>query len=146
MSSQVFNEAKKQLFNGGVDLDTNTFKAKLVMTNTTVDTENSSKVYLADFTTLDTCDSSGYTDKTLTTTTVTKVDGSNLAKWTADNLTWTSLPTCTRQIQGVLVYKYVTSNSDSVPVCYVEFASNKTPDGSDFTVSWDGTNGIMTVT
>lgn len=146
MASQVFNIAKTKLFNGTLDLDTDTIKARLVMTNTTVDTENDAKTYLSDFTTIDVCDSSGYTDKTLSTLTVTQVDASDLAKWTADNLTWTSLATCTRQVQGVLIYKFVTNDAASFPICFVQFSSNKTPDGSDFTVAWDSSNGIMTVT
>lgn len=146
MASQVFNIAKKGLFNGAIDLDTNTIKARLVMTNTTVDTENDAKNFLSDFTTIDVCDSSGYTDKTLSTLTVTQDDTNDLAKWTADNLTWTSLATCTRQIQGVLIYKFVTNDAGSTPICFVQFSSNKTPDGSDFTVAWDSSNGILTLT
>jgi len=142
MSSLVYDIAKAGLFNGAIDLDTNTIKARLVMTNTTCDTEND-KTTVSGFTTIDVCDSSGYTDKTLSTLTVT--NGGTTSKWTADNLTWTSLATCTRQVQGVMLYKFVTNDAGSTPIAFIQFSSNKTPDGSDFSVSWD-TNGILTIT
>lgn len=129
-----------------MDLDADTIKADLVMSNTTVDTENDGISTNANFTTPDVCDGANYVTKTLTTATITQVDASDLAKMTADNLTWTALGASTRAIQGVLIYKYVSSFNASTPICFIQFASNKTADGSDFTVSWDATNGIFYLT
>lgn len=122
------------------------FKADLVMTNTTCSSENDSISTNTDFTTPDVCDGSGYVTKTLSTLAVTRVDASDLSKWGADNLTWTALGSSTRAIKGILIYKYVTNFAASIPVAFIQFASNKTADGSDFTVAWDGTNGILYLT
>lgn len=129
-----------------MDLDGGTFHANLMMTNTTCDTENDAIDTNTEFTTPDICDGANYVAKTLSSLAVTTVDASDLAKWGAANLTWTALGAGTRQIQGVLIDKYVTNFAASVPVAFIQFASNKTADGSDFTVSWDGTNGILYLT
>lgn len=146
MASVLYNIFKTNVMKADMDLDGGTFKADLLMTNTTCDTQNGGVATNADFTTADVCDGSGYATKTLSTQEVTQVDASNLAKWTADNLTWTALGSSTRQIQGILVYKYVTNFAASIPVAFIQFASNKTADGSDFTVAWDSTNGILYLT
>lgn len=129
-----------------MDLDGGTFKADLLMTNTTCDTENDGIDTNTEFTTPDVCDGANYVTKTLSTLTVTTVDASDLAKWVADDLTWTALGAGTRQIQGVLIYKYISNFASSVPIAFIQFSSNKTADGSNFTVSWDGTNGILYAT
>lgn len=146
MPSVVYNVFKTEIMKGNMDLDGGTFRADLLMANTTCDTENDGIDTNTEFTTPDVCDSSGYTYKTLSTLAVTQVDASDLAKWTADNLTWSALPSCTRAVQGVLIYKHVSNFASSVPIAFLQFASNKTPDGSDFTVAWDGTNGILYLT
>lgn len=146
MASQIFNEFKEELMKGNVDLDGGTFKADLLMTNTTIDTENDAIVTNSNFTTPDVCDGANYVTKTLSTLAVTKVDASDKATWGADNLTWTALGASTRAIQGVLIYKYDTSFNASMPIAFIQFSSNKTADGSDFTVSWDSTNKILYLT
>lgn len=146
MASVIYNEFKEELMKGNVDLDGGTFRADLLMTNTTCDTENDAVVTNANFTTPDVCDGANYTHKVLSTLAVTKVDASDRATWGADNLTWTSLGAGTRQIQGVLIYKYDTNFNSSMPICFIQFSSNKTADGSDFTVSWDSTNKILYLT
>lgn len=146
MASQIFNIFKTELLKGNMDLDGGTFKADLLMTNTTCDTENDGVSTNAGFTTADIHDGANYVTKTLSTQAVTQVDASDLAKWTADALTWTALGAGTRPAQGILIYKYISNFNSSIPVAFIQFASNKTADGSDFTVNWDGTNGILYAT
>jgi len=146
MASVIYNVFKAELLKGNMDLDGGTFKADLLMTNTTCDTENDGIDTNTEFTTPDVCDGANYVTKTLSTLTVTTVDASDLAKWVADDLTWTALGAGTRQIQGVLIYKYISNFASSVPIAFIQFSSNKTADGSNFTVSWDGTNGILYAT
>lgn len=146
MASVIPNVFKTELMKGNMDLDGGSFKADLVMSNTTCDTENDGIDTCSEYTTPDICDGANYVTKDLGTLAVTQVDASDLAKWTAANLTWTALGASTRAIQGVLIYKYITNFNSSVPVAFIQFSSNKTADGSDFTVSWDGTNGILYLT
>lgn len=144
MASVVYNEFKRASAAGEIDLNAGatTIKARLVMSNTTCDTENDGKAFLADFTTIDVCDSAGYVDGELSTKAINKDDPNDRAEFAADNETWAALAVCTRQIVGVLIYKFVTADADSVPIAYLEFAAPKTPDGSDFTVQWDA-QGIL---
>jgi hypothetical protein len=133
MASVVYNEFKRAEAAGAIDLLTDVIDVKLLMTNTTCDTENDGIAKLSQFTTIDTCDSAGYVDKILTGKSVTKEDANDRAIFDATDPVWTALPTCTRQVQGVLVYKYVDGAGNDIPICYADFNTLKTPDGSDFT-------------
>lgn len=146
MASKVYNEFKYRLLKGDINLSSGTIKAALLSTNTTADTENSSKAYVGDIGTLDEFDGANYARKTLSNKTFSKSDGSSLGKFTADNLTWTALGAGTRGVQGVLLLNYVTNDAASHLISWHEYSSTKTMDGSDFTSTWDGTNGIITLT
>lgn len=144
MANVVYNEAKRAIVAGEIDLNAaeTVIKAALVMSNTTTDTENAGKALLTDFTTLDRCDSSGYSDATLSTKAVNKDDANSRAEFDADDVTWSALAACTRQVVGLLIYKYGSGDGDSVPIAFIEFAAAKTPDGSDFVVAWNA-EGIL---
>lgn len=144
MATRVYNELKRAALAaylaGGADI-----RIALLMTNTTADTENDGKTTISGgtgFTTLDDFDGANYVRKALTTEAVNKDDGNDRAEFDADDVTWTALGAGTRSIQGILVYKHVTNDADSVPIAWLEFSSVKTPDGSDFTVQWDA-EGIL---
>lgn len=137
MASVVYNEFKRASAAGEIDLNADDIRARLVMSNTTCDTENDGIAVLDDFTTIDVCDSAGYADGALDDEAVNKDDGNDRAEFDATDETWAALAACTRTVVGVLIYKFVTNDTDSVPIAYLEFAAAKTPDGSDFTVQWN---------
>lgn len=137
MATHVFNEAKRALLAGELDLNGHDIRAMLVMTNTTVDTENDGISTISQFTTLDEFNGSGYTRKALANEAVNKDDGNDRAEFDADDVTWTALGAGSRSVQGVLIYRHVTNDADSVPICFLEFATAKTPDGSDFVLQFD---------
>lgn len=145
MASQVFNEFKRATAEGEIDLATDDIRIRLVMLNTTVDTENDGKAFLADFTTIDTCDGANYVDKALASETVTKDDGNDRAEFDAADVTWTALGVGARTTVGVLIYKFVTTDADHVPIAYIEFSGAVTHDGTDFTIQWDA-EGIIHLT
>ena len=145
MASHWFNYAKQQVMNGGIDLDTNDIRCALLMTNTTADTENDGISTISGITTLDDCDGSGYSRLALTTEAVNLDDANDRAEFDADDAAFGALGAGTRAVQGVLVYKHVTNDTDSIPIAWVEFATNKTLDGSSFTVQWDA-EGILQLT
>ena len=146
MASVVYNEFKRASAAGEVDLDTggDDIRVALLMTNTTADTENDAIVTVANFTTLDEMDGSGYTSPgiALTNEAVNKDDTNDRAEFDADDVTWSSLGNGTRAVQGVLLYKFVTNLNSSLPIAFIEFSSNQNPGGSDFTVQWDA-EGIL---
>jgi len=145
MASFVYNEFKRAIAAGEIDLDADTISVRLVMSTTTVDTENDGVATLSDFGNIVKCDGANYVDKILADKTVTKVDGSDLAKFDATDVTWTALGVGGATTQGALLYKAIGSDSEDIPIAFIEFASAVTHDGSDFTIQWS-TSGILTLT
>jgi len=145
MASHFFNKAKQLILNGTIDLDTDDIRVALCMTNTTADTENDGKVYVGDLTTLDEMDGANYVRKALTNEAVNLDDANDRAEFDADDVTWTTLGAGTRSVAGVLVYKFVTDDTDSPLILWSEFASPVAADGNNFTVPWDA-NGIAYAT
>jgi len=142
MPSVILNEFKRANAAGEIDLNLDDIRARLVMSNTTCDTENDGIVYLADYTTIDVCDSAGYADEELDNEAVNKDDANDRAEFDADDSTWLALAVCTRQVVGYVLYKFVTNDADSLPIAYIEFAAAKTPDGSNFVIQHNA-EGIL---
>jgi hypothetical protein len=129
-----FQYAYGQYLQGNIDFVGDDIRMVPLMTNTTVDTERDAKDQVTDFTTLDEADGSGYSSggAALDNQAVNIDDSNDRAEVDADDETISSFGACTRSIQGLLVIKWVTNLVSSVPLHWLEFASNKTPDGSDF--------------
>lgn len=144
MASSIPNSALVRLLNGGMDLDTDDIRARLCMTNTTCDTEVDAINDLADFTTIDPCDATGYADVALASEAVAADDANNRAEFDAVDLSFTGLSgNATRAIQGVLLYKYVDgTNANDLPLCFIDFASDIPLTATQIDVPWDA-QGIL---
>jgi len=142
MASVVYNEFKRASAAGEVDLNADDIRLRLVMSNTTCDTEEDVTAFLDDFTTIDVCDGANYADKALASEAVNRDDANDRAEFDAADVTWTALGVGTRTTVGVLVYKFVTDDTDHVPIAYVEFAGAVTHDGTNFTIQWNA-QGIL---
>lgn len=116
-------------------------RARLLMTNTTADTENN-KATLSAYTTIDTFDGSGASNVALTGEAVNVDAANNRVENDADDVAFGALGNGTRQIQGVLLYFHVTNDTDSVPLCFIEFSSTVNPGGATVTIQWNA-EGIM---
>lgn len=134
-ASHAINYALGQYLQAGVNFVSGDIRLVPCMTNTTVDTERDAKDMVSDFTTLDEADGSGYSTggSALDNQAVNIDDANDRAECDADDETISSFGACTRSIQGELVIKFDTNLNNSVPLHWLEYASNKTPDGSDFT-------------
>lgn len=144
MASNVFNNAKKLLMNGGLDLDTNDIRAKLLMTNTTADTEKDNITSISSITTLDLCDATGYADVALTSEAVAEDSVNDRAEFDAADISFTGLGgDATRAYQGVLIYKYVDGSSlNDVPIAFVEFSATIPATATQVDVPWNA-EGIL---
>lgn len=146
MAGKIYLNAIRGIMAGEIDLNADTFKAALVMTNTTVDTEDAGKVNLADFTTLDECDAGGYARVTLANLSVAIDSGNSRVEWDFDDFSFASLvasagDNASRQAQGVLIYKHVDgTNANDIAVAYSAFQTNKAVDATqiDVTVNAEG--------
>lgn len=131
-----FQYAYGQYWTEGVHLVNDDIRIVPLMTNTTVDAERDAKDQVSDFTTLDEFDGSGYATggNALDNQAVNIDDANDRAEFDADDEVRTALGAGTRSIQGELLILFSVSLNASMPLHWLEYASNKTPDGSDFTV------------
>jgi hypothetical protein len=144
MPSFLYNRGAELMVLNDLDLESITVDCRLVMSNTTVDTERD-KLTLSGFTTIDLCDGASYGgDKTLASKTITRDDVNNRIEFDADNITWTALGAGTRTSVGILIYQDLGGgDATSVPIAYVEFPTAETHDGSDFPIQWNATYGVF---
>jgi len=146
MASLVYNNFLLLLGQGQIDLreSGDDIRVALLMTNTTADTEEETALMNA-FTTLDEMDGSGYARKTLSSQAIAIDTSADRAEFDIEDLTWSSLGNGTRAIQGLLILKHVTNDTDSIPLAFIEFSSTQNPGGSDFTVQIDS-QGLLQLT
>lgn len=139
MASRVYNEALRAIAAGEIDLNAADIRARLVMTNSTCDTENDGKVYLVDITTIDASDATGYADIDMDGLAVNKDDANDRAEFDANDLVFSGLSgDATRAYLGVLLYVYVdgTDANDKL-LAFIEFTSTVPAAATQVTVPWD---------
>jgi hypothetical protein len=143
VSSKIPNSALANILNGTIDLNTSDIRARLVMTNTTCDTEIDAIDNLSDYTTIDVADATGYADVALTTETVTANDTDNRGDFdTASDIIFTGLSgDATRDYQGVLLYKYVDgTDANDIPLGFIDFTADIPKEATQVTVPSSTTN------
>lgn len=125
------------IMNGSIDLDTSTLKAILLMTNTTADTEDVQ--YISGFTTLDELDGTGYSRAIVGGGVVTGDTTNHRGEVVFSDISFFGVEAGSRQVQGVLIYKHVTNDSDSVPIAYLDGDASGllpfTPNGGDIVIA-----------
>ena len=119
MASFVYTYAKTKLLSGDLDLNAHDIRLMLVMTNTTADTE-ADKVFVGDFTTLDEMDGANYVRKALANEAVAADEANDRGEFTADPVTWTALGAGTRNVQGAILFRFVTNDADSIPIAWID--------------------------
>ena len=124
MASNVFNNFLQKLLAAylvtGADI-----RIALVMTNTTCDTDKDAINFVANITTLDECDASGYARIALGSEASNVDDTNDRAEFDATDVSFTGLGgDATRAIQGALIIKFVTDDTDSIPIAFIDFASD----------------------
>lgn len=142
MASKLNLPGMQDLLDGTSNWVTSDYRVRLLMTNTTADTENN-KATLSAYTTQDKFDGSGFTDNLALTGEAVNVDsGNNRVEVDADDAAFGALGNGTRAIQGVLVFDFNTNDADSVPLAFIEFSSTVNPGGATLTVQWNA-EGIL---
>jgi len=148
MANFMYMYAKAKIMSGAIDLDTDDIRVRMVMTNTTCDTETDKQFMsgATGFTTIDVADGANYVDKALAGEAVTCDTVNNRGEFDATDVTWTALGVGTRQYQGLVVYKFVTGDADSIPIYWID--SGGFPfwgNGGNVTAQWNA-EGIGQVT
>lgn len=136
MTSKLNLPGMQDLLDGTSNWLTSDYRARLLMTNTTADTENN-KATLSAYTALDSFDGSGASSVALTSEAVNVDSGNNSVELDADDVAFGALGNGTRQIQGCIIYDFNTNDADSVPFLFIEFSSTINPGGATVTIQWD---------
>ena len=144
MASAIPNSALVRLITGDIDLNADDIRARLVMTNTTCDTEVDAINDLADYTTIDPADATSYADVALTGEAVAADDANDRAEFDATDISFTGLGgDASRAYQGVLLYKFVDgTNANDLPVCFIEFSGTIPATATQVDVPWNA-EGIL---
>lgn len=121
MANFAYTYAKRLFAKGDLDWDEagHDMRIMLLMTNTTADTEKD-KQTIATFTTLDECNGANYVRKALANQIVNQDDPNLRAEMDADDIVWTALGVGTRQNQGMVLYRFVTNDADSIPIAWID--------------------------
>jgi len=145
MASKWYLEGLRQVAAEG-NYDELDVRCKLLMSNTTADTEDDGKTNLDDFTTLDVCDDTGYSEQSLANEAVNKDEANNRIEFDGDDLTFANNGDASRTVVGVLYFIYVDGTlANDIPLHWGEFALAITLDGSTLNVQHDA-EGIAQAT
>lgn len=140
MANVVYNSFKVAVIDGTIDLDTDSFKVMLVTSAYTANKDTHD--YRDDIT--NEVSGTGYSagGAALANPAVTVDNTNDLAKWDADDLTWS---TATITARGAVIYKARggASSADEL-VCYIDFGADKTSTAADFAITWNA-SGILTL-
>lgn len=139
MADVIYNSFKRDI-QSSIDLDTDTIKVMLVTSAYTPDQDTHTK--RSDIT--NEVSGTGYTagGATLANKSVTVDNTDNEGVFDADDVTWS---TSTITARGAVLYKSRggASSADEL-IAYIDFTTDKTSSGGDFTIQW-GAEGIINI-
>lgn len=138
MANIIFNSFKKNVISGVIDLDTDTLKLALVTSSYNPDQDTHE--FFSSVT--NEVVGTGYTagGKVLTSKAVAQDNTNNISTFDADDVVWASSTVAAR---GAVLYKDTGSPATSPLICYVDFGSDKSSAGDNFTVKWSDSNKIL---
>ena len=139
MASLVYNDFKESIMNGSIDLDSDTIKIALVSSSYTPDKD--AHDFFDDVT--NEVSGTGYTagGATLANKAVTQDNTNDLAKWDADDPSWSS---STITARGAVIYKSTGTAGTSRLICYIDFGQDYTSSNGTFSIVFHA-NGILTI-
>jgi hypothetical protein len=139
MASLVYNSFKRDIMNGGIDLDTDTIKVALVTSSYSpnIDTHDN----FDDVT--NEVSGTGYIagGATLGSVTLTADTTNDRGVFDAADTSWA---TSTITARGAVIYKSTGVSSTSKLIAYVDFGSDITSTASTFSITWNA-SGIITL-
>ena len=149
MANFIYRKIREAAWSGSVDLAGDTFKAALLMSNTTAEADVGAE-FVDDVATLDELDATGYSRVTLSGLSLAEDVAADLFRWLASAIDFGSpSPDASRQVVAVLIYKHFTDDTDSPVVAYFDLVSSSpifpfTVNGGQILVT-PAAEGIFTV-
>jgi hypothetical protein len=145
--SFVYTEAARAIAAKEIDFDSDTFKIILCMANTDAVARRDDANFVDDIA-LDECDGANYARVTLLNPTITENPSQHRAQFKPDDLlpAWALLGAGTRNNIGIVLMKFVTNDTDSVPVAWYDDAATGFPfngTGGDKDLTWSAQGAIQ---
>lgn len=139
MANLVYTKFKVQNADGAFNLGSDTLK--LMLLNSGYTPNQDTDQFYSDISGSE-ITGTGYTagGKALTTVVVNEDDTNHRMKLTADNVAWATASFTARY---AVLYDSTVANR---LIALYDFGSNQTVTGGTFTVAWDATNGVLTLT
>lgn len=137
MANVIYNAFKKNIMNGGIDLDTDTIKVALVTSTYTPNADTHED--FADIT--NEVSGTGYTagGATLASAAVTADTTDDEGVFDAADVTWS---TSTITARGAIIYKDTGTASTSLLIAYIDFGSDQISSAGNFIIQW-ASEGIL---
>jgi len=137
MADMVFNNFKKNIMNGNIDLDTDTIKVMLVTLSYSPNQDTHE--FMSSVTNEVT--GTGYTagGQALASKAVTVDTTDDEGVFDAADITWS---TSTITARAAVLYKDTGASTTSPLICYFDFGSDKSSSAGNFTISWNS-EGIV---
>ena len=141
VSAKLYGNVPLKFANKEIDWDTDTIKVALCTSSYTPD-QDADEYY--DDITNEVANGNGYTTggATLGTKTNTYTGATNVSKFDAADVTWSSSTITARY---AVIYCSTGTASTSALIGYVDFGEDKVSDNGNFTITWDAA-GIFTAT
>ena len=139
MADFVYTESLADLMSGDIDLNSDDIRCRLVMTNTTADTDEDAATWGA-FGTDDEMDGANYATQALASEAVTADTGNDRGKFDATDVTFSSLGVGTRNVLAAVIVKYIDDSDADIPIFYIDSGFNPptgvAANGGDFKITW----------
>ena len=137
MASLMYNSGLKKMWDGSIDLDTDTIKVALVTSSYTPDRDVHD--FFDDIT--NEVVGTGYSagGASLANKAVNQNNTNDRAEFDADDAAWAS---STITARAAVIYKSTGVASTSPLIAYIDFGSNYTSTNGTFTIAWSS-NGIF---
>lgn len=138
MANVFYDNAKKNLWNGTINLATSPINVALV---TSAYTPAQATDQYWSTVQPNEASGTGYTagGQALTGQTVSADTVNHRGKFTANNVTWSN---ATVTAVGAVLYVNTGTASTSPLIGYIDFGGSKSSSAGNFTIQWDATNGI----
>lgn len=124
MAFVMFNEGADSLLDASINWASDTIRVRLVTTAASIDKDATAMTGIG---------VTGY-DQTLSGKGRAKDTGTDRVNYTANNFTFPAVPLGTGECNRVCVFKFVTNDAASIPICVVDIAP-VTPNGGDVAVT-----------
>lgn len=134
MASFMYTQAKQDFLDGAIDLNTDTIRIRCVSDEGyTASAAHTAMTSVTKYT--------GSTDVVVDTPTITN----GIFDAADDPDAFPSLAISgAEDVDGLVVFKFVTDDAGSTPIVYIDLAAAVTPNGGDIGITWDsGANKIF---